>query len=151
MSTDEDAAAVPRVQPPRTFDLFAWKALIEARLGLNHVVAPVTTADGLSPVDAAPKSQQGVTVEELACIMREMPDTGYKGEAAWLRKHPRLGPLLRGEGAFAPKRVLLPEEPNNGPALYELNRTRDRGCFLAGWKAARAEVERQQQGGQADG
>jgi hypothetical protein len=47
-------------------------------------------------------------------------------------------------------RVVLPERPNNGPALYELLRTRDQGCFLAGWAAARAEVERQQ-GGRADG
>lgn len=58
------------------------------------------------------------------------------------------GRLLRGEGAPAPVQspVVLPEEPSNGPALYELNRTRDRGCFLAGWLAARAEVARHQGG-----
>lgn len=149
MSTDEDAAAVPRVQPPRTFDLLAWKALIEARLGLNHVVAPVTTADNLSPVEPAPQAQQGVTVEELAYILSEAP-SGDLGAAYWLLKHHRIGPLLRGEGAPAPVRVVLPEEPSDGPALYALNRTRDRGCFRAGWVAPRAEVERQQ-GGQADG
>lgn len=111
------------------------------------------TADGLSPVEPAPQAQQGVTVEELACIMREMPDTGYKGEAAWLLDHPRLGPLLRGEGAPAPKRVVLPEEPPapvSNPKWFFAGDFRYVQGRRDGWKAAYAEVERQQ-GGQADG
>jgi hypothetical protein len=127
--------------------------VVEERLpwvGTAADVAPqveaATTADDLSPVEPAPQAPQGVTVEELACILSEAP-IGDLGGAYWLLKHRRIGPLLRGEGYPAPKRVLLPEEPNNGPALYELNRTRDRGCFLAGWRSARAEAFRV--GGQA--
>jgi hypothetical protein len=57
--------------------------------------------------EPAPQAQQGVTVEELACILSEAPNVrGLRpgARAAWLLKHPRLGPLLRGAG-------VLPEEP----------------------------------------
>jgi hypothetical protein len=148
---------------------------VEARLpriGTAADVAPqvvsITTADGLSPVEPAPQAQQGVTVEELVCILSEAPTVQGPASAAWLLNwllshprlgplllsHPRLGPLLRGEGAPAPVRVVLPEEP----PLAALNAHAPTGpgaevywgaCFTT-WAAARAEVERQQ-GGQADG
>ncbi len=112
-------------------------------------VAPTTTADGLSPVEPAPQAPQGVTVHALVRVLSHAT-ADAAGAAYVLWDHPRIGPLLRGEGAPVQSPVVLPEEPNSGPALYELNRTRDRGCFLAGWLAYRAEVARLQ-GGQADG
>jgi hypothetical protein len=115
--------------------------------GPKVCIRPATTADGLSPVEPAPKAPQGVTVEELVDCLPNPWKGDLDSFARHLLAHDRLGPLLRGEGYPAPKRVLLPEEPNNGPALYELNRTRDRGCFLAGWRSARAEAFRV--GGQA--
>ena len=127
------------------FDLRDRLAAVEARLA--QVVAPATTADGLSLVEPAPQAPQGVTVEELSGILREAP-IGALGRAYWLLKHPRIGPLLRGEGAPAPGPVVLPEEP---PELFH-----DYGGqayldgYFAAWAAARAEVARQQ-GGQADG
>lgn len=110
------------------------------------------TADGLSPVEPAPQAQQGVTVEELAYILSEAP-SGDLGAAYWLLKHRRLGPLLRGEGAPAPKRVVLPEEPPapvSNPKWFFAGDFRYVQGRRDGWKAAYAEVERQQ-GGQADG
>ena len=122
------------------FDLRDRLAAVEARLA--QVGVPATTADGLSPVEPAPQAPQGVTVEELACILREAP-IGALGRAYWLLKHPRLGPLLRGEGAPVP--VVLPEEP---PALAWLLAHDFR--YMQGrrdaWAAARAEVARQQGG-----
>lgn len=90
----------------------------------------------------------GVTVDELEHILgRGLLAT--RGAARWLINHPRIGPLLRGEGAGAPKRVVLPEEPFYPSVVkggvYYMNGCRD------AWAAARAEVERQQQGVQADG
>ena len=141
------------------FDLRDRLAAVEARLpwvgtaaDVAPQVVPATTADGLSPVEPAPQAPQGVTVEELVDCLPNPWKGDFDAFARYLLAHPRIGPLLRGEGApaTAPGPVVLPEEPNSGPALYELNRTRDRGCFLAGWLAYRAEVARQQ-GGQADG
>jgi len=97
----------------------------------------------------APQAPQGVTVHALVRVLSHAT-ADAAGAAYVLWDHPRIGPLLRGEGAPVQSPVVLPEEPNSGPALYELNRTRDRGCFLAGWLAYRAEVARLQ-GGQADG
>ena len=94
----------------------------------------------------APASTGGVTVEELSWILSVSP-SGCLGKADWLLSHPRIGPLLRGEGqapGAAPVRVVLPEEPPAGV------RWRDDGFLkslvLQVWSAARAEVERQQEG-----
>ena len=146
-------------------DLHDRLAAVEARLpwvGTAADVAPqvvtTTTADGLSPVEPAPQAQQGVTVEELAttiaCVfLRELPVTKeaitYKISVG-LWNDPRIGPLLRGEGAPAAVPVVLPEEP---PALAWRLLTHDFRYIQgrrAAWAEARAEVARQQ-GGQADG
>lgn len=116
-------------------------------------LVPTTTADGLSPVEAAPKSQQGVTVEELAFILSEAP-SGDLGMAYWLFKHRRIGPLLRGEGAPASKRVVLPEEPPDKDHPVWMNH-REAYAWNCGrssaWADLVTEMIRQQQGGQADG
>ena len=106
----------------------------------------------------APRAPQGVTYEELVCLLREVEDNSLERlwkssnrlQARHLLDHPRLGPLLRGEGAPAPVRVALPEEPimdawPGGEVCGE------DAVVRYAWAAARAEVERQQQGGQADG
>ena len=125
-------------------------AAVEARLPWTGTAAdvapqvvPITTL-----VEPAPQAQQGVTVEELARILSEAP-SGDLCPAYWLLKHPRIGPLLRGEGAPAPKRVVLPEAPpmprhfrSGQPGAFQ------RDGYCEAWAAARAEVERQQ-GGQA--
>jgi hypothetical protein len=112
-------------------------------------VVPATTADGLSPVEPAPQAPQGVTVEELACILSEAP-IGDLGRAYWLLNHRRLGPLLRGEGAPVQSPVVLPEEPPFSRLPYVEAPSDQEDLVRAVWSAARAEVARQQ-GGQADG
>jgi hypothetical protein len=113
--------------------------------------APTTTAAGLSPVEPAPQALQGVTVEELAEVLSKSPCFNL-GAARYLLDHPRLGPLLRGEGAAVQSPLVLPEEP---PALAHVNsgfathQAFEDGYF-AGWYSLRAEVARQQ-GEQADG
>ena len=109
----------------------------------------------------ATTTPQGVTPPQLAnAIIRVFAEKkpGNDLSAAYgitvaLWEHPRFGPLLRGEGAPAPVRVVLPEEVPAG--LCErlwiglaFMAYRD-GCRDA-WAAARAEVARQQ-GGQAGG
>jgi hypothetical protein len=123
-------------------------AALEARLPWTGTAAdvapqvvPITT-----PVEPAPQAQEGVTVEELARILSEAPSDSPP--PYWLLEHPRLGPLLRGEGAHAPVRVVLPEEPRYPNSLVSGNAYYLYG-YLDAWAAARAEVERQQ-GGQAD-
>ena len=128
-------------------------AAVEARLPWTGTAAdvapqlvPITT-----PVEPAPQAQQGVTVEELSCILSEAPTVRGLGAAYWLLKHPRIGPLLRGEGAPDPVRLVLPEAPPmpmhfrpGPPGAFQ------RDGYCEAWAAARAEVERQQ-GGRADG
>jgi hypothetical protein len=112
-------------------------------------VVPITTAEGLGPVESAPQAQQGVTVEELACILSEAPTVRGLAAGYWMLKHPRIGPLLRGEPAPAPVPVVLPEAPPmpmrfspGPPGAFQ------RDGYCEAWAAARAEVARQQ-GGQA--
>ena len=116
-------------------------AAVLAQLG-----GPATTADGLSPVEPAPQAPQGVTVEELVDCLPSQWNGNHDEFARHLLAHPRLGPLLRGEGAPVP--VVLPEEPPAPEWLPKDFR------YLQGrrdaWNLARAEVARQQ-GGQADG
>lgn len=99
----------------------------------------------------------GVTEEELAdCLSANVVVWPYwynqRAFARHLLDHPRIGPLLRGEGTAAPVRVVLPERP---PLPEHPTPGLTGGIYLNGyaygWAAARAEVERQQQGGQADG
>lgn len=94
-----------------------------------------------------------LTVEELADCLPANAWAGPEGYsrqafARHLLDHPRIGPLLRGEGAPAPKRVVLPEKPSM-PGLYWVGHDYRDG-YRDAWATARAEVERQQ-GGQADG
>lgn len=118
----------------------------------------VPNSDGwiVTQLQSCAAAPVGVTAEELADCL---PANAWAGPEGYSRQafarhllgHPRIGPLLRGEGAPAPKRVVLPEEP---PTC--LLPPGDRRADLAklvrlAWAAARAEVERQQQGGQADG
>jgi len=130
---------------------------VEARLpwvGTAADVAPrveaATTADDLSPVEPAPQAPQGVTVEELKEVLQHaiFPCTST---ARYLLDHPRIGPLLRGEGAPGQSPVVLPEEPPLPTAVvsgligeFYLNGYRD------AWAKAYRMVARQQ-GGQADG
>lgn len=119
-------------------------------------VVPATTADDLSPVEPAPQAPQGVTVEELAnaivCVLIE-EKPGNDASAAYditvaLWNHPRLGPLLRGEGAPVQSPVVLPEDP---PLLDHVNsgfatNPAFKNGYFAGWYSLRAEVARQQGG-----
>lgn len=122
-----------------------------------RVAARVDTAAGLSPVEPAPQAPQGVPVEELAnAIVRVFTKKkpGNDLSAAYditvaLWSDPRIGPLLRGEGAPAAVPVVLPEEVPDIPWLFEHDFRYMQGRRDA-WAAARAEVARQQ-GGQADG
>jgi hypothetical protein len=121
-------------------------------------VAPATTADGLSPVEPAPQAPQGVTVEELAnAIVRVFTEKtpGNDLSAAYditvaLWSDPRLGPLLRGEGAPVRVPVVLPEDPPFSRLPYVEGPSDEEDLVRAVWAAARAEVARQQ-GGQSDG
>lgn len=110
------------------------------------------TADGLSPVEPAPQARQGVTVDELVDCLPNPFKGDLESFAQLLLDHPRIGPLLRGEGAADPKRVALPEEPPapvSNPKWFFAGHFRYVQGRRDGWKAAYAEVERQQ-GGQAD-
>lgn len=116
-----------------------------------------------TPADVAPQvvptTPAVLTVDELADCL---PSNAWAGPEGYSRQafarhlldHPRIGPLLRGEGTAAPKRVVLPERPpikTAGRSLTELAFMAYRDGCCDTWAAARAEVERQQQGGQADG
>ena len=93
----------------------------------------------------------GVTIHELTRAMERFGCDSTHAEFLW--NDPRIGPLLRGEGAAAPVRVVLPERPpikTAGRSLTELAFMAYRDGCCDTWAAARAEVERQQ-GGQADG
>ena len=103
----------------------------------------------------------GVSVDELADCLPANAWAGPEGYsrqafAQHLLDHPRIGPLLRGEGAAAPKRVVLQDwPPKVSTPLYwnsfsSLHGQAWQEGHTAGWAAARAEVECQQ-GGQADG
>lgn len=98
----------------------------------------------------------GLTVEQLAeCL----PINALQGPEGYSRRffaehllsHPIAGPLLRGEGAGAPRRMVLAETPPFPAFPRMLGTAGYFDGFREAWAAARAEVERQQQGGQADG
>lgn len=118
-------------------------------------VATATTADELSPVEPAPQAPQGVTVEELAnAVVRVFTEKkpGNDMSAAYditvaLWSDPRIGPLLRGEGAPVQSPVVLPEEPpinTTGRSLTELAFMAYRDGRRAAWAEARAMLVRQQ-------
>lgn len=111
----------------------------------------VGTPAGVAP-QVVPPTSTVLTVDELADCLPANAWAGPEGYsrqafARHLLDHPRIGPLLRGEGAPTSKRVVLSEGPpiiaDCYDPLYGMGR-RD------AWAASRAEVERQQ-GGQADG
>jgi hypothetical protein len=129
-----------------------WRELeIEASTHEGHTArAVLELLQRLARVEPAPAPQapQGVTVEELVDCLPNPWKGDFDSFARYLLDHPRIGPLLRGEGAPAAVPVVLPEEQPYPPlvsgGLPYLN------GFDDGWSAARAEVARQQ-GGQADG
>jgi hypothetical protein len=144
------------------FDLRDRLAAVEARLpwvgtaaDVAPQVVPATTAASLSPVEPAPQAPQGVTVHALVRVLSHAT-ADAAGAAYVLWDHPRIGPLLRGEGAAAPKRVALAEDPPEAdtPRCWRRidgpYKTAWQEGYAAGWAAARTEVERRQ-GGQADG
>lgn len=111
-----------------------------------------------TPADVAPQVVPTIpavlTVDELADCLPANAWAGPEGcsrqaFARHLLDHPRIGRLLRGEGAAAPVRVVLPKHQPY-PSFYGGGEWYEDGWDSA-WAAARAEVERQQQGGQADG
>jgi hypothetical protein len=131
---------------------------IRCILNLRDRVAALEAAADTSAPAAAPS---GVTVDDLADCLPANAWAGPEGYsrqafARHLLDHPRIGPLLRGEGAPAPKRVVLPEEPPKvSTPLYwnsfvSLHGQAWQEGYAAGWAAARADAERLQ-GGQADG
>jgi hypothetical protein len=72
---------------------------VEARLDAAAArLTPTTTADALSPVEPAPQAPQGVTVHALVRVLSHAT-ADAAGAAYVLWDHPRIGPLLRGEGA----------------------------------------------------
>ena len=117
-------------------------------LELRDRVAALEAAakSAAAPVPASTPAPAGVTAEELVDCLPKRWNGSFEAFARHLLDHPRIGPLLRGEGAPAQKRVVLAKEP---PALPEPGPIVWPG-YLDGWLAARAEVARQQ-GGQADG
>jgi hypothetical protein len=110
-----------------------------------------------TPADVAPQvvptTSTVLTVDELADCL---PANAWAGPEGYSRQafarhllgHPRIGPLLRGEGAGVSKRVVLPEEPLYPPLVSGGAYYMD--GFDDAWAAARTEVERQQ-GGQVNG
>ena len=128
------------------------RVLLEVHQRLLAVEAAGGVAGNPGHASAAPA---GVSVEELADCLPVNAWAGPEGYsrqafARHLLDHPRIGPLLRGEGAPAPKRVVLPEEPPFWRMPYVEGPGAADDLARAVWAAARAEVERQQQGGQAD-
>ena len=123
------------------------RVLLEVHQRLLAVEAAGGVAGNPGHASAAPA---GVSVEELADCLPVNAWAGPEGYsrqafARHLLDHPRIGPLLRGEGAPAPKRVVLPEAPP--PLLNGSNPCVDTSFqdgYFAGWYALRREVERQQ-------
>ena len=121
---------------------------------LGGVAVPNSDGWIVTQVQSCAAAPAGVSVKELVDCLPVNAWAGPEGYsrqafARHLLDHPRIGPLLRGEGAGAPKRVVLPEKPSM-PGLYWVGHDYRDG-YRDAWAAARAEVERQQQGGQADG
>jgi hypothetical protein len=126
------------------------------RVFAEHLLSHPITGPRLRTEPTPAAAPAGVTVDELADCLPASASTGPYGYnrqafAGHLLDHPRIGPLLRGEGAAAPKRVVLPEEPPFWRMPYVEGPGAVDALARAVWAAARAEVERQQQGGQADG
>ena len=111
---------------------------ILAKAGGRPAFPARSVADVLA--DHAPQAPQGVTVEELVDCLPNLWTGNHDDFARYLLNHPRLGPLLRGEGAPAPDPV----------DLYRQGRRDAWAAAARTMAAARAEVARQQ-GGQADG
>ena len=122
---------------------------------LGGVAVPNSDGWIVTQLQSCAAAPAGVSVEELA---DSLPVNAWAGPEGYSRQafarhlldHPRIGPLLRGEGAPAPKRVVLPEDPPFRRMPYVEGPWSADDLARAVWAAARAEVERQQ-GGQADG
>ena len=133
-------------------------AALEAAAGktnpqwLGGVAVPNSDGWIVTQLQRCAAAPAGVSVEELADCLPVNAWAGPEGYsrqafAQHLLDHPKIGRLRRGEGAAAPKRVVLADMP---PAY--LLPPGDRRADLAklvchAWAAARAEVERQQQEG----
>ena len=123
-------------------EVYARRVFAEHMLR-NPIIGP-RLRDETTPAPA-PAPVGGVTVEELSWILSVSP-SGCLSKADWLLSHPRIGPLLRGEGqapGAAPVRVMLPDEPPEH--LLQAFGYSDL-VVRSTWAEARAEVERQQEG-----
>ena len=138
--------------PDATF--VSARCVLELRRRVEALEAGGGVAGNPGHASVAPA---GVTVDELADCLPANAWAGPEGYsrqafARHLLDHPRIGALLRGEGAPAPKRVVLPDAP---PPLINVSSpcvdTAFQDGYFAGWYALRREIQRQQQGGQADG
>jgi hypothetical protein len=123
--------------PPNFRDAQAYKWAVARASYLQHGHA--------SPAPAGP------TPKELVDCLPNSWTGDLDSFARYLFDHPRIGPLLRGEGAPGQSPVVLPEEPPLPTAVvsgligeFYLNGYRD------AWAKAYRMVARQQ-GGQADG
>ena len=120
--------------------------LLELRDRVVALEAAGSVAGNSGHVSAAPA---GVSAEELA---DSLPANAWAGPEGYSRQafarhlldHPRIGPLLRGEGAPAPKRVVLPEDPPFRRMPYVEGPWSADDLARAVWAAARAEIQRQQ-------
>lgn len=123
--------------------------LLELR---DRVVALEAAGDVAGNPGHASAAPAGVTIHELTRTLEHIGcDSGH---ADFLWNDSRIGPLLRGEGAPAQKRVVLPEDPPFWRMPYVEGPGSADAIARAVWAAARAEVERQQgqqDGGQVDG
>ena len=156
-----------------TAELLAWKALIEARLGL-HQVSPPAPASAFSGIlanaggrpafstrsvvdvlaDHAPQAPQGVTVEEL--VQSLPPNLRDAQSRKWATA--RAAYLQHGHSTATPAGVTVEELVNCLPSQWKGNHDDFARYLLAHprlgpllrGEGARAEVARQQ-GGQADG
>ena len=109
--------------------------------GVNTSAYPPGTALLATPALAAAPAG-GVTLAEVTEVMEEACNQWtYGGAARCLLNHPRIGPLLCGEGG---KRVALAEEPPAWLLPFDGRRTDLANLVRHTWTAARAEVARQQ-------
>jgi len=114
------------------YDLVAFARAILAKWG-NRPTPAAAPAGGVTEEEMRRALADSVWALESDCERREVTN--------FLFNHPRIGPLLHGEGG---KRVALAKVPTSGIAGMAKRQSRDPREWLAGWTAARAEVARQQ-------
>ena len=145
----KDWGILEKHAPDATF--VSARCVLELRRRVEALEAGGGVAGNPGHASVAPA---GVSAEELA---DSLPANAWAGPEGYSRQafarhlldNPRIGPLLRGEGAPAQKRVVLPEDPPFWRMPYVEGPGSADAIARAVWAAARAEVECQQ-GGQVD-